>query len=104
MIFDRDHADEQVRAGFGTGAAAGAQAFIHMGNAIHDGERTEFADLDAIAIAQAAVDAGFFAAVQGSAGRTGGGAVVILGFAALLAGAAAADGGFDGLGVFRRDA
>lgn len=59
MIFDRDHADEQVRAGFGTGTAAGAQAFIHMGNAIHDGERTEFADLDAIAIAQAAVAAGF---------------------------------------------
>ena len=104
MIFDRDHADEQVRAGLGAGAAAGTQAFIHMGNAIHDGERAEFADLDAIAIAQAAVAAGFFAAVQGSAGRTGGGAVVILGFAALFAGAAAADGGFDGLGVFRCDA
>ena len=30
MIFDRDHADEQVRAGFGAGAAAGASAAVRQ--------------------------------------------------------------------------
>ena len=71
MVLYRNHTDEQMRASLGTGAAAGAQLLIYMGYPIYNGKRTEFADLNTVAIAQAAITAGFFPAVQCRTGGTG---------------------------------
>lgn len=92
--------DEVMRASLGASATAGAELIIHLGNAILNRDGIKFAGSHAIAIADAAIAAAFFAAIQCCAGSAGSGAMVIFDLTAFIAGAGAVNNRLMGHGRF----